>query len=85
MRMIDCVGSSRLRRWGWECESRGSDVGTFVVEFVDGSTWAYARVPAFVVGRFQVAPSLGRYFENFIKGDYECRRLWGVDLEALTG
>ena len=56
--------------------SVGYSNGTLYVEFRDsGSVYSYEDVPKSVYNELWDASSMGSYYNNYIKGYYECHRL----------
>jgi hypothetical protein len=41
------------------------------IEFKSGEIWQYLHVPDFVLPNMLASESLGRYFQQFVKGKYE--------------
>jgi hypothetical protein len=53
-------------------DARCADV---YVEFVDGDTYAYGRVPPPIWHAFETAPSKGRFVNLVLKPHFACRKL----------
>ena len=53
-------------------DARGEEV---YVEFVDGDTYAYSRVPPPIWRAFEAAPSKGRFVNLVLKPYFACRKL----------
>lgn len=61
---------SLIRSWGWQGDREEAGVGMFVVEFRDGSIWAYQAVPDSVLADFLMAESRGRFYRERIGGKF---------------
>lgn len=48
---------------------------TMLIEFVKGGSYAYYDVPEPIFKEFKAAGSIGRYFEDDIKGKYIYRKV----------
>ena len=44
--------------------------GVTTVDFVNGNTYDYTTIPENIVEEWKNAPSLGKYFNQHIKGKY---------------
>lgn len=58
-------------------EAIGHDEDTLElhVKMTSGSTYAYSNVPVSVADDFRSATSVGRHFNDHIRGQYEGRKL----------
>lgn len=64
------VESTSIRSVGYDQQT-----GTLVVEFVNGSTYAYAAVPRETHRELLDAESIGAYFNRVVRPRYAYRRL----------
>jgi hypothetical protein len=63
------VSSSDLESVGYDV-----DIQTLEVEFKNGSIYDYFNVPSEIYIGLMAAQSHGRYFNEYIKDVYQCRR-----------
>jgi hypothetical protein len=64
------VASSSLKAVGYDAQQR-----LLEIEFQHGGVYQYSGVPANVYQALLAAPSLGRYFNESIRGDYDSREI----------
>lgn len=67
---MPAVESSNIARVDWDQDSE-----VLTVEFNGGSTYEYEGVPEQVYTNFLGAASKGRFFHQFIKGQYAFTRV----------
>ncbi|MBZ5568932.1 MAG: KTSC domain-containing protein [Acidobacteriia bacterium] len=56
------VSSSNIASIGYD-----SDSGTLEVEFTNGKVYQYFNVPPDVAARLLAAPSIGRFFNSYVR------------------
>lgn len=66
----EVVTSSSLRSIGYDARTR-----TLEVEFASGSVYRYAPVPGEVWAAFRRADSKGKYFQDFVRDNFETERV----------
>lgn len=49
--------------------------GVLEIQFVNGRIYRYVAVPKKIQQEFLRAPSLGKFYHQFIRGHYECAEL----------
>lgn len=64
------VNSSDLEEIGYD-----ADTSTLVVEFKSGNTYRYSEVPQSVYDDLINSSSIGKYFNQFIKGNYSYSKI----------
>lgn len=64
------VDSSSLRSMGYDAASR-----TLEVEFRGGGVYRYASVPKEVWSAFRRAGSKGKFFQDFVRDNFEAERV----------
>ena len=67
MQMIQ-VSSSNIKAIGWED-------GTLRIEFNNGGTYEYLEVSEEEFNSLKNASSVGSYYHQNIKGNYECNKI----------
>lgn len=68
------VDSKMIKAYSWEPEKPRSDSGTLHVQFHDGTTFEYDKVPEGRWKRFQEAPSKGAFLHHEIKSQFDGKR-----------
>lgn len=63
---MHATGSSMISAWGYDEQTH-----VLAVTFKNGKTYRYAEVPAEVAAGFNESESIGRYFGNAVRGQYE--------------
>jgi len=64
------VDSSSLRSIGYDAAAL-----TLEVEFRNGSVYRYANVPSELWGRFRRAESVGKFFQDHVRDQFETTRV----------
>jgi hypothetical protein len=64
------VDSSSLRSIGYDAAT-----SILEVEFRNGSVYQYANVPSELWARFRHAPSLGKFFQENVRDQFETMRV----------
>lgn len=62
--------STRITRVGWD-----SSFQELVIEFKKGGTYLYSEVPADVYSLLASAPSVGKAFDEHVKGKYNFKKI----------
>lgn len=57
---------------------------TLIVRFERGAAYAYYDVPEEVWSSFCKADSLGTYYNEYIKGQFDCRRIYEKELQTAS-
>jgi len=65
------VTSSNLKAVGYE-------YGIMEIEFLNGSVYEYSEVPQEKFDDLMSAPSQGKYYNQYIKGEYPSKKLESV-------
>jgi hypothetical protein len=64
------VASSSLRSIGYDAAT-----STLEVEFRNGSVYRYANVPTELWTRFRRAPSMGKFFQDHVRDQFDAMRV----------
>ncbi len=65
------VKSSNLKAVGYESE-------IMEIEFLNGSVYEYSEVPQEMYDSLMSAPSQGKYYNQYIKGEFPSKKLESV-------
>lgn len=72
MQMHAINNSSILRSYGYEKMKADDAFGLLALEFADGGTYYYAKVPERVFEEFLLSDSRGSFARRRIIGNYDC-------------
>ena len=67
---LEQVASSCLTNVGYDFDAR-----VLMLGFQHGGVYRYSDVPPFVYEGLMNAPSLGRYFQRYVRGSYPFERV----------